>query len=299
MIKRTLLFSNPAYLHTRMEQLVIEPKDKTQTRQVPIEDLGVVVLEHTEISISQGAIAKLLANNVAVVYCDATHLPNGLLLPLDTNTLQQERFEAQIKASVPLKKQLWQQTIRTKIKNQALVLQHFDRNALPLWYKLKFVKSGDPTNEEGQAARYYWRELFSPMQFVRDRFGVAPNNLLNYGYAILRASVARALVGSGLLPTMGIHHHNRYNAFCLADDIMEPFRPWVDRLVMDMVKADETGAYELNKAAKAQLLALLTQDVLLNEQRHPLMVALPQTTASLVRCFAGEADEVVYPSFVP
>jgi CRISP-associated protein Cas1 len=299
MIKRTLLFSSPAYLHTRHEQLVVETKGQTPPRTVPIEDLGAVVLEHAEISISQTAIAKLLANNTAVVYCDAQHYPAGLLLPLDGNTLQQERFEQQIAASAPLKKQLWQQTVRAKIKNQALVLEYAGHSALPLLFKLKQVRSGDPTNEEGQAARLYWQQLFAPLKFGRDRFGLPPNNLLNYGYAILRAAVARALVGSGLLPTLGIHHHNRYNAFCLADDLMEPYRPWVDRLVLELVRTDLTGEYPLDKASKASLLGLLTQDVLLREQRHPLMIALSQTTASLVRCFAAETDEILYPTFVP
>jgi CRISPR-associated protein Cas1 len=255
-------------------------------------------MEHPEGMMSQGAVSKLLANNSAVIYCDDQHLPVGMLLPLDGNTLQQQRFSAQISASIPLKKQLWQQTIIAKIKNQAILLDQSGKYSLPMWYKAKHVKTDDSSNEEAQAARHYWSEIFSPIQFTRERYGFNPNNLLNYGYAILRASVARALVGSGLLPTFGIHHHNKYNAFCLADDIMEPYRPFVDWIVLGIVQTDEMGNYDLDKEAKKKLLSLLTVDVEINGHRSPLMLALSQTTASLVRCFEGECKEIVYPKFV-
>jgi CRISP-associated protein Cas1 len=297
MIKKTLLFSNAVYISTKHEQLLIQPKGSDETHRVPIEDVGVLVMEHPEGMMSQGATYKLLANNVAVVYCDAQHLPAGMLLPLDGNTLQHDRFEAQISAGVALKKQLWQQTIIVKIKNQAILLDQSGKYSLPLHYKAKQVKSDDATNEEAQAARHYWSEIFSPIRFTRERFGHNPNNLLNYGYAILRAAVARALVGSGLLPTLGIHHHNKYNAFCLADDIMEPYRPFVDWIVLDIVRNDEMGNYELDKEAKKKLLNMLTMDVEINGHRSPLLVALSQTSASLVRCFTGESKEIIYPKF--
>jgi CRISP-associated protein Cas1 len=298
MIKRTLLFSSAVYISTRHEQLIIQTKGSDESHQVPIEDVGVLVMEHPEGMISQGAVSKLLANNSAVIYCDAQHLPAGMLLPLDGNTLQQQRFAAQINATIPLKKQLWQQTIIAKIRNQAILLDQSAKYSLPLWYKMKNVKSDDVTNEEAQAARHYWSEIFSPIKFTRERYGFNPNNLLNYGYAILRASVARALVGSGLLPTFGIHHHNKYNAFCLADDIMEPYRPFVDWIVLGIVKEDEMGEYDLDKEAKRKLLSLLTVDVEINGHRSPLMLALSQTTASLVRCFEGDSKEIIYPKFV-
>ena len=299
MLKRTLLFTNPVYLSTKSEQLCIQTKERQIIEPIPIEDIGVLMLENAEISVSQNAINKLLANNVAVIYCNEKHYPAGMLLPLEANTLQSERFSAQISASLPLKKQLWQQTIIAKIKNQALLLEYRGKNALPLYYKAKHVKSDDTTNEEGQAARHYWSEVFLPVYVVRERFGYPPNNLLNYGYAVLRAAVARALVGSGLLPTLGIHHHNRYNAFCLADDIIEPYRPWVDWLVGDIVANDEFGEYELTTQNKKILLGVLTADVEINGQRSPLLVALSQTTASLVRCFEGESKEIIYPKFIP
>jgi CRISPR-associated protein Cas1 len=298
MIKRTLLFSSAVYVSTRNEQLIIQPKDDPKNQQqVPIEDVGVVLMEHPEGMMSQGAVCKLLANNAALIYCDKNHLPAGMLLPIEGNSLQQERFMAQIGASLPLKKQLWQQTIIAKIKNQGLVLEAQSRNALPMWNKMKQVKTDDSSNEEAQAARHYWSEVFEHMYFVRERHGLPPNNLLNYGYAVLRAATARALVGSGLLPTLGIHHHNKYNAFCLADDIMEPYRPFVDWLVLDIIKKDEMGYFDLDTKTKRILLSQLTMDVEINGHRSPLLLALSQTTASLVRCFEGETKEIIYPRF--
>ena len=308
MIKRTLCFSNPAYLSLKNAQLVIklpevEKADVAElikaeaVRTIPIEDIGVVVLDNRQITITQGLAEALLENNCAIITCDSAHLPVGLMLPLCGNTTQSERFRAQIDASLPLKKQLWQQTVQCKIRNQAAVLQN-TRNAIVknmlVW--AGDVKSGDSDNLEGRAAAYYWRNLFPDiLGFTRDREGVPPNNLLNYGYAILRAVVARALVGSGLLPTLGIHHHNRYNAYCLADDIMEPYRPYVDALVCRLV-ADGHLTEELTVELKRELLQIPTLDVVINGKRSPLMVAVSTTTASLQKCYAGEIRKIVYPS---
>ena len=223
MIKKTLCFSNPAYLSMRNAQLVIKlpevekadnlTEDFKKTTEVtrPIEDIGVVVLDNKQITITQGALEALLENNCAVITCDSNHLPVGLLLPLVGNTTQNERFRDQLDASQPLRKQLWQQTMQQKIRNQAAVLNKCsdaETKCMMVW--ANDVRSGDPDNYEARAAVYYWRCLFGHIPgFIRDREGVAPNNLLNYGYAILRAVVARSLVASGLLPTLGIHHHNR------------------------------------------------------------------------------------------
>ncbi|MCI7337063.1 MAG: type II CRISPR-associated endonuclease Cas1 [Bacteroidales bacterium] len=307
MIKRTLCFSNPAYLSLKNAQLVIklpevEKADVVElikaeaARTIPIEDIGVVVLDNRQITITQGVVEALLENNCAIITCDNAHLPVGLMLPLCGNTTQSERFRLQIDASLPLKKQLWQQTVQCKIRNQAAVLQN-TRNAIVknmlAW--AGEVKSGDSDNLEGRAAAYYWRNLFSDiLGFTRDRNGLPPNNLLNYGYAILRAVVARALVGSGLLPTLGIHHHNRYNAYCLADDIMEPYRPYVDALVCRLV-SDGHITEELTTELKRELLQIPTLDVVINGKRSPLMVAVGQTTASLYRCFSGEQRKIAYP----
>lgn len=308
MIKRTLCFSNPAYLSLKNEQLVIklpqvEKNDSLPdtfkadaVKTIPIEDIGVVVLDNKQITITQGLMEALLENNCAVITCDNSHLPVGLLLPLYGNTTQNERFRQQLDASLPLKKQLWQQTVQAKIGNQAAVLKK--SRGVEIGNMLKWqndVRSGDPDNMEGRAAAYYWKNIFPEVDdFTRDRDGVSPNNLLNYGYAILRAVVARSLVASGLLSTLGIHHHNRYNAYCLADDIMEPYRPYVDNLVVGYT--DENGyPDELTPDIKRMMLSIPVLDVRINSQRSPLMLATGQTTASLARCFSGESRKLVYP----
>lgn len=308
MIKRTLCFSNPAYLSLKNEQLVIklpqveknddlpESFKADAVKTIPIEDIGVVVLDNKQITITQGLMEALLGNNCAVITCDKSHLPVGLLLPLCGNTTQNERFRQQLDASLPLKKQLWQQTVQAKISNQASVLKRC-RDA-EIGNVLKWqndVRSGDPDNLEGRAAAYYWKNMFLEVDgFIRDREGVPPNNLLNYGYAILRAVVARSLVSSGLLPTLGIHHHNRYNAYCLADDIMEPYRPYVDELVV--CYTNENGyPDELTSEIKRVMLSIPVLDVRINGQRSPLMLAAGQTAASLARCFSGESRKLVYP----
>jgi len=304
MIKRTLYFGNPAYLSMRNSQLVIHlpdgngMEDKTANNTIPIEDIGIVVLDNKQITITQGLLEALLANNSAVITCDSKRMPVGLLLTLSGNTTQSERFQAQIDASLPLNKQLWQQTIQSKIENQAYILNKTRKAVIKnmlAW--VNDVKSGDSDNLEARAAAYYWANMFPDIpDFRRGREGVPPNNLLNYGYAILRAVVARALVASGLLPTLGIHHHNRYNAYCLADDIMEPYRPFVDKLVVEIMESGEDIS-ELSKPIKARLLSIPVLDVNINNQRSPLMIAVGYTTASLAKCYLGESRKIAYPSF--
>jgi CRISPR-associated protein Cas1 len=295
MIKRTLYFGNPAYLSTRLEQLVITYPEASEAKTTPIEDIGVVILDHQQITISQALIAKLLNHNVALITCDQTHHPSGLLLTLDGHTLQSQKFQEQIQASKPLLKQLWQQTIECKIENQTALLekQGIEVGNMKRW--VQEVKSGDTTNREARAAVYYWNKVFTQFpDFTRDRYGLPPNHLLNYGYAILRAIVARSLVGSGLLPTLGIHHRNQYNAYCLADDIMEPYRPFVDQLVVKII--DQNGHFlDMGTNIKTQLLQIPTLDVEIDRQKSPLMVAVQRTTASLSKCFAGEIRKILYP----
>ena len=301
MIKKTLFFGNPAYLSVKNSQLVVKRTDpETQQeiiRTVPIEDIGVVVLEDRQITITNVALDALLQNNCAVITCDEKHMPAGMLLPLEGNTIQSERFANQIEASLPLKKQLWQQTVQAKIRNQASVLKRMsgvEVGCMLAW--ANDVKSGDSDNLEGRAAAYYWKNIFPSLPgFTRDREGEMPNNLLNYGYAIVRAVVARALVASGLLPTLGIHHHNRYNAYCLADDIMEPYRPYVDEMVINIMRSDIDYG-ELTPELKKQLLCLPVTEVVIGGQRSPLMVAASQTTASLCKCYSGESRKIVYPT---
>ncbi len=293
MVKKTIYVGNPAYISLKDDQLVLKLiQDESPTQKtIPIEDIGVLVLDNYQITITHGLIDSLLNNNVAIISCDKKRLPVGLMLPLSGNIVQNERFRTQLDASIPLKKQLWQQTVQSKINNQASALKivrKIEVKNMEKW--INDVKSGDTSNIEARAAAYYWANFFQ--DFGRDRFGDEPNNFLNYGYAVLRAIVARSLVASGLLPTLGIHHHNKYNAYCLADDIMEPYRPFVDILVAELVEA---GEFELNKDVKARLLSIPTLDVRINDQTSPLMVAVGITTASLYKCFSGELRRITYP----
>ena len=301
MIKRTLYFGNPAYLSYKMKQLVIrlvanDPDEYSeQIRTVPVEDIGVVVVDNQQVTFTSGLMAALLEENVALVTCDSKHIPTGLMLSLQGHSSQNQRFRNQLEASLPLKKQLWQQTVECKIRNQAAVLKYVsgeDAKNMLAW--AGSVKSGDSENMEGRAAAYYWKNVFE-VRFVRDQFGEYPNNLLNYGYAILRAIVARALVASGMLPLLGIHHHNKYNDYCLADDIMEPYRPFVDRLVLNVMD-EYPDDKELNKNIKARLLTIPVLDVNIDGHKSPLMVAVSATTASLYKCFSGVCRKIVYPS---
>ncbi len=318
MIKRTLYFGNPAYLNLNNGQLLVRLPEvekslspalsegegenlllqkwkKELTAKIPVEDIGIIVLDNKQVTITQGLIEALLANNAAVITCDSTHHPTGLLLSLCGNTLQNERFRAQLDATEPLKKQLWQQTTIQKIKNQAALLESIGINAAYLVPLYKNVKSGDTDNCEATAAVFFWQKIFGHINgFMRFREGPAPNNYLNYGYAILRATMARSIVGAGLLPTLGIHHANKYNAYCLADDLMEPYRPYVDRVVYDIVK--EKGiATDISKEIKTELLKIPVIDVMLNGEKSPLMNATQRTAVSLVKCFEGEQRKLVYP----
>ena len=309
MIKRTLYFGNPAYLKTANEQLVVETplpvpvqgedgeEINTTSKTIPIEDIGLLIIDHRQVTITQAVLSKLLANNTAVITCDDTHHPTGMMLSLDGHSLQAQKFTAQVNATQPLKKQLWQQTVAAKIRNQAAMLA-FRRTEHKILLSLaENVKSGDSENAEAQAAAYYWKRVFpEDLDFRRERYGPPPNNLLNYGYAILRAMVARSLVASGMLPTLGIHHRNQYNAYCLADDVMEPYRPYVDYVVFQLVR--QNGQYlDMNPAMKKALLEVPAMDVMIDGKKSPMMNAVQRTTASLAKCFEGTARKVLYPEF--
>lgn len=290
MLKKSLLLENKASISTKNLQLVI----KTETREstIPIEDIGYLVIDHPEIYLSIPALNLLIDNNTAVIICNTNHLPNGMFLNLNSHHIQQEIFKNQINASAPLKKQLWQQTITEKITNQGILLQKITLKTNNFEFLASKVLSGDSSNMEGVAANFYWKSFFEH-NFKRERFGDYPNNFLNYGYAILRAATARALSGSGLLNTLGIHHKNKYNAFALADDIMEPFRPIVDEKVAEIIQ--NYSEQELNTAIKAELLQILTRTVYFKEEKSPLMVALQKTASSLQQCYTGERKKIKYP----
>ena len=298
MIKRTLLFGNPAHLSTSKNQLVVKYPNNDQKKNMPIEDIGVVLLEHPQITITHTLISKLLGNQVAIITCDAQHLPQGLMLNLNTHHKQVAQMRHQLSASQTLKDRLWKQTIKAKITNQAKLLKI---NGIPAENMERWaskVQNGDPNNYEGRAAAYYWKSLFTDFiqNFKRGRFEGEPNNLLNYGYAILRGAIARSLMISGLLPTIGYHHSNQYNSYCLADDLMEPYRPFVDQLVLELVRTEESYA-ELTTGLKQNLLKVPVLDVYINNQISPLMLAAQQSASSLAKCFSKELKELKLPRF--
>ena len=296
MIKRVLEISaGPACLSVKLGQLIIK-RDGDVVGQVPCEDMGVLVVDHRSVTYTHSVFTELLKHNAAVVLCDGTHHPAGMLLPLETNTLQCERFRGQIEAAEPVKKQLWRQIVRAKIAHQAWLVRE-DETAMRVLQGLRErVRSGDPENIEAQAAKRYWQAFFQSFEFHRARDGAYPNNLLNYGDMVLRAAVARAMCSAGLLPSLGIHHRNRYNAFCLADDVIEPFRGFVDAKVKAMCEGLD-GELEMDQHTKAGLLEVLHEDVDIGGFKGPLMVGLHRTVASLQRCFAGEQKAIGLPEF--
>lgn len=316
MIKRTVYFGNPVYLSKKDSQLVLNFPDESEadesrgnpaakknerytargnSKSIPIEDIGVVILDDPRITVSIGAIQALLENNSALITCDSKHHPSGLLLTLESNQVQSERYQKQISSSVSLKKNLWQQTVTQKIINQANLLEKQGVFAGNMKKWSASVKSGDPGNLEARASVYYWKNIFPrELNFLRHREGLPPNNLLNYGYSILRATVARGLTASGLLPTLGIHHHNKYNAYCLADDIMEPYRPYVDEVVLEMIKDKEIPEV-LSPEIKKRLLSIPALTINIDNEESPLMVGIQRTTSSLFHCFEGASRKIIYP----
>jgi CRISPR-associated protein Cas1 len=290
MLKKSILLENKASLTTKNLQLVIKTDTKEST--IPIEDIGYIVIDNPEIYLSIPALNLLVDNNTAVIICNANHLPNGMFLNLNSHHIQQEIFKNQINASIPLKKQLWQQTIVEKIKNQGILLEKITAKKNNFDFLASKVLSGDTTNMEGVAASFYWKSFFEH-DFKRERFGDYPNNFLNYGYALLRAATARALSGSGLLNTLGIHHKSKYNAFALADDIMEPYRPIVDEKVFELMR--DYNEQELNTQLKAELIQIVTRTVYFKEEKSPLMVALQKTASSLQQCYTGDRKKIKYP----
>lgn len=296
MIKRTLYFGNPCSLRKKdMQVLISYPvEENKEDNSVPIEDIGLIILDNPQIFISNALLMALNENNSAIISCDTSHLPYGLMLPMFSHHAYNEKLHSQLEASQPLIKNLWQQTVIAKIENQASVLKRVGVDTKKMDFYLSDVKSGDPGNVEGRAAAYYWDSLFNGAIFLRHRFGEPPNNLLNYGYAVLRAIVARSLIASGLFPSIGIHHRNKYNPYCLADDIMEPFRPYVDSLVLDIIQEIQE-LEELTPEIKKKLLQIPVIDVVIDEKNSPLMVAVQRTTASLTACFEGETRKILYP----
>ncbi len=297
MLYRSIYIGNPAYLKLKDNQMkIICPETKNEKGSIPVEDLGLLMLDHFQITISHQLIQRLMGNNVVVISCDEAHLPHGQMLPLYGNSVYSQRIKEQIDASEPLKKQLWKQTVECKIANQIAVLEKLGNYAEPMYEYVGQVKSGDTTNMEGIAAQHYWKYLISP-DFLRERFGESPNQFFNFGYSVLRSIVARALVETGLLPVLGIFHRNKYNPYCLADDVMEPYRPFVDLLVIKWLESNP-DAEELTKECKAYFLQIATRDVQIEEQTRPLLVAVKQTVSSLYKCYSGEKRLIAYPKLL-
>jgi len=285
-----------ARLSVMHRQLVIE-RPARPVAAVPCEDIGVLIVDHRAVTYTHSVFTTLIEFGAAVVLCGADHHPAGLLLPMAGNTVQTERYRSQVEASLPLRKQLWRALVSAKLRQQGDVLEEAIGSDAGLKAMASRVRSGDPTNLEAQGAQRYWPRLFGPA-FRRDRAGPPPNNLLNYGYAILRAAMARALVAAGLMPTLGIHHHNRYNAFCLADDAMEPYRPFVDRKVRALCTSGTTPD-SLDRETKQTLLGLFNDTIEIAGRRTPLLLALHATAASFAQSFLEDRAEIALPRGLP
>lgn len=294
MLYRSIYIGNPAYLKLKDKQLkVTNPETKEEKGSIPIEDIGLLMLDHYQITLSHQLIQELMKNNVILISCDERHLPLAGMLPFSGNTLFSERVKTQIEVSEPLKKQLWKQTVECKIQNQLKVLEQLGKYAYPMYEYLKEVKSGDTTNMEGIAAQHYWKYLIDN-DFLRDRFGDYPNPFFNFGYGVLLSIIARALVDTGLLLVLGIFHRNKYNPYCLASDIMEPYRPIADLLVMKWLQL-HPEKQSLDKESKTFLLQIATQDVNIEKLVRPLIVGVKMTASSLLKCYTGEKRQISYP----
>lgn len=296
MITRSIYIGNPSYLRLKDGQMqIVDPTTNEIRGSVAVEDLGLLMLDHYQITVSHQLIQKMMSHKVVVISCDETHMPQGMMLPIYGHSEHSERVKWQLEASDPLKKQLWKQTVEAKIENQAAVLKRLDCYFEPMLDYKQNVKSGDITNMEGIAAQHYWKYLISP-DFIRSRTGDSPNQFFNFGYIVLRSMVARAIVDTGLLPVLGIFHKNKYNPYCLADDLMEPYRPFVDYLVMLWLKVNPEEEL-LSRDFKAHMLKLATVDVEIEKKRRPLLVAIKMSTSSLYKCYTGEKRQLLYPQF--
>lgn len=292
MLKRTLVFSSPLHLSLRNAQLVITIKDApNEQRTVPIEDIGLVMIENQMVTMTMPLMNALVDAGVSTILCDAKGMPHAMVQNLDGNNLQGECLRNQLILSDVAKKQVWKQIVETKIRNQAALLDKVVGAGDVLKPYYSNVKSGDKDNREGAAAKVYFSKLFGT-KFVRDRNAPGVNVLLNYGYSVLRAATARALISSGLTPALGVFHHNRSNAFPLADDVMEVFRPFVDEIVYGLYTE---GNMELTRETKSALINVLAMDTCYPKVKRPLQIGLSITTASLAKFYAGEIKNVALP----
>lgn len=292
-MKRIIYIGSNVYLSSKLNQLLVKKNDD-ESSSIPLEDIAAIELDSPQITITSNCLNKLMEFNCSVVVCNEKHLPSGLLTALDGHVLQGKKMKEQVEMTLPLKKRLWKQIVIAKISNQHRLLKKNGIETEKLSDCIKKVQSGDSTNQEGQAAQYYWKKIFGNPNFIRDRDGDHPNNLLNYGYIVLRSLSARAVVSAGLHPSIGLFHHNQYNAYCLADDIMEPYRPFVDETVLDIYNNDVKDLM-LNKEQKTKLLQTCYREIICNQEKKLLMSAIQDSANSLVNCISGEAEEMLFP----
>lgn len=292
MIKQILeISSEPAHLAVKSKQLLIQRHGET-IAQTPCEDIGVVVVDNAQTTYTHSALDQLAKSEAVLVICGHDHLPSAILLPMSSHSQVVWRVQDQIAVPKPTQKQIWKQIVIAKIRSQAFNLPHEYPAHRKLLSMAKLVRSGDPQNLEAQAAKIYWQNWLWHDEFRRDKNGRGLNGFLNYGYAVLRAAIARSIVAAGLLPCLGIHHCNRSNMFCLADDLIEPLRAIVDDRVRELYRQ---GYDELNQHAKAALLEVLALSVRTENSTGPLLVALHRYVASLVKCFSGQAKKLEIP----
>lgn len=283
MAKQTLIFETAKDLSLKDGMMVIADKDSNVFVYRSIEDIQMIMLDNHSVRLSIPLLTRLSKLNVGVVICDEHHMPVSMLMDLESNSIQSRRFQGQLNAPKPLNKQIWKQIIEAKIYNQYLLLEKYCEDNLLIRNLSRQVRSGDSTNREAVAAKIYWKKLFGK-HFIRDRYGEAPNALLNYGYALLRSFIARNLMNAGLLPTVGIFHHNCYNAFPLADDMMEPYRPFVDNKVKELF---DQGIHEICYKSKKMLLEMFYSDIPAN--------AMMLSASTLAGIYEGAGQVVVFP----
>ena len=297
MIRRTVEIATAgARLSIAHRQLVIERPDE-EKRTLPCEDIGVLVVDHPQTSYTHSVFTALLEEGAAIVLCGPNHLPAGMLLSFEAHTTQTERHRAQAAASEGVKNRAWKLLISAKLRQQATVLTHYTGADAGLSAMAGRVRSGNPQNLEATGAQRYWPRLFGG-NFHRSREGPPPNDLLNYGYAVVRAATSRAVAAAGLIPTLGVHHRNRGNPFCLADDLMEPYRVYVDWRVKGML-LEPNAPPLLDRPAKAALLSLFNETVLVGGRRSPLLLALHASAASLCRMLTEGNKELLLPAGLP
>lgn len=289
------LSDEPARVSCSNGSLVLERRDVPEVH-VPLRDVAVVVLSHPQISITQPALSALAAAGAMLITCDAARLPVGMQFPLQGNFVQTERMAAQIAASAPMKKRVWRDLVVAKVRSQGAALHSLHGSDGDLFVLANQVRSGDPANIEARAARRYWPLLFADASFRRDQDAADANRFLNYGYAVLRAILTRAICAAGLHPSIGVHHKNRFNAFALADDVIEPFRPMVDLLVVDLVSSIGADA-PLDKHAKGAIIGALMGRFPLEGEQRTLFDISGRTAGSLNAIFAGESTKLVLPDF--